>query len=65
MKPKIKIAIKKWLGSLGWSYCQYCGSNLWFDEEKFDAGYNVHSICLKCNNLGRFDMSAWGKPTNL
>lgn len=51
----MRTAIKKWLGSTGlFDYCRYCGGDLWFDEEKYDLGHNVRSVCLKCTNLDRF-----------
>lgn len=45
---KIKIALKKWLGILGFAYCTNCGDTLWFDNEKFDAGYGIDTFCLRC-----------------
>lgn len=52
----IKTAIKIKLGRLGLSYCPKCGGDLWFDEDKWNMGYNVHSRCLHCDYLDRFDI---------
>lgn len=51
-----KKYVRKRLGVLGLSYCRHCGEHLWFDEEKFSLGYNVHSICPKCDYTRRFNM---------
>lgn len=40
--------LKRLLAEIGFPYCRTCGSKLWFDDAKFDLGYRVHSVCLKC-----------------
>lgn len=44
----MKTRLKKILAKIGFAYCPKCGSDLWFDEERWNLGYNVHSVCLKC-----------------
>lgn len=46
----MKTQLKKLLAKLGFAYCPKCGTNLFFDEDKWNLGYNVRSICPHCTN---------------
>jgi len=53
------MILGKLLYKLGLPFCEHCGKHKSFDDEKFNLGYKVKSMCPDCDRPTGMVRGVW------